>query len=211
MELDELKSHINQKLSTDHIGRSSADFADLLKRKTGTIIDKLKRSLWIEIISCIVIILGFGYVGLFNNYRSFRIYFSVFAVISIVFLFILIYLLKKTKQLSATSLPIKSNLQLIVKIIEEFIKRYFQFTMVLIPVCIIFSFVLGYTEPAKIDFFDEITKGITPHKGKVIIFVIVYLVILSFGAYYFTKWYLKHLYGRYVNQLKECISELSEA
>ena len=69
MELDELKSLLNQKLTTAHSGRSTDDIAHLLTRKTSSVIDKLKRSLWIEIISCIVIILGFGYIGIAGSYR----------------------------------------------------------------------------------------------------------------------------------------------
>jgi hypothetical protein len=33
---------------------------------------------------------------------------------------------------------------------------------------------------------------------------------LTVGIYYFTKWYLKKLYGNYVNELKIYINELKE-
>lgn len=210
MELDELKSLINQKLTTDHSGRSSADIAHLLTRKTGSVIDKLKRSLWIEIISCIVIILGFGYIGIAGHYRSLRIYFSVFAILAIVFLFVVIYLLRKTQALSATSLPVKSNLQMIVSIIEAFMKRYFQFTIGLIPVCLIFAFLLGYNEPVSIPEVDKVASSLFTSRWQVFLFLGIYMLALSVGIYYFTKWYLRKLYGRYVAQLKECIAELEE-
>ncbi|HEY1019461.1 MAG TPA: hypothetical protein VGE25_10700 [Sediminibacterium sp.] len=210
MELDELKSLLNQKLTTAHSGRSSDDIAHLLTRKTSSVIDKLKRSLWIEIISCIVIILGFGYIGIAGSYRSLRIYFSVFAILAIVFLFIVIYLLRKTQALSATSLPVKSNLQMIVSIIEAFMKRYFQFTIGLIPVCVIFSFLLGYNEPMSIPEVDKVTSSLFTHLWQMLLFLGLYIVALSIGIYYFAKWYLRKLYGRYVAQLKECIAELEE-
>jgi MFS family permease len=210
MELDELKSLLNQKLTTAHSGRSTDDIAHLLTRKTSSVIDKLKRSLWIEIISCIVIILGFGYIGIAGSYRSLRIYFSVFAILAIVFLFIVIYLLRKTQALSATSLPVKSNLQMIVSIIEAFMKRYFQFTIGLIPVCVIFSFLLGYNEPMSIPEVDKVTSSLFTHLWQMLLFLGLYIVALSIGIYYFTKWYLRKLYGRYVAQLKECIAELEE-
>jgi len=210
MELDELKSLLNQKLTTAHSGRSSDDIAHLLTRKTSSVIDKLKRSLWIEILSCIVIILGFGYIGIAGSYRSLRIYFSVFAILAIVFLFIVIYLLRKTQALSATSLPVKSNLQMIVSIIEAFMKRYFQFTIGLIPVCVIFSFLLGYNEPMSIPEVDKVTSSLFTHLWQMLLFLGLYIVALSIGIYYFAKWYLRKLYGRYVAQLKECIAELEE-
>ena len=210
MELDDLKYQLKHKLSTDHAGRSDEDIAALLTKRTGSIVDKLKRSLWIEIIFGILIVMIFGYIGLFSNYHAFRIYFSVFAVLSAAFVIILIYLLRRTSKLGATALPIKSNLQNIVNIIQEFVKRYFQFTMALIPVCFIFSFLLGYNDPEPMPAFDNFAKNIFSSAGRVIIFLLAYFLLLSIGMYYFTKWYLKKLYGKYVNQLKECIAELKE-
>ncbi len=210
MELDQLKSQINHRLSTDHAGRSANDFADMLTKKTASVTDKLKRSLWIEIISCIVIVLLFAYIGIWGKYTSFRIYFSVFAVLAFGFLVVVIHLLKKTKILTATPLPVKSNLQNIVTIIQEFMKRYFQFTMALIPVCIIFSFLLGYNEPATIPEVDKAASTLFAHAWQAIAFLVAYMILLSVGIYYFTRWYLKKLYGRYVEKLKECIHDLSE-
>lgn len=210
MELDELKSQINNRLSTDHIGRSAYDLSELLTKKTGSITDKIKKSIWMEIIFCIVILLIFGYVGLASKFQSLRIYFSVFTVVSIIFLVFLLYLLKRITQLTATPLPVKNNLQTIVNIIEEFMKRYFQFTMALIPICFIFAFILGYTEKEKVGFLDNDSSSFFSGKWQVMVFILVYLGLLGIGIYYFTKWYLRKLYGRYTEQLKECIAELKE-
>ncbi len=210
MELDELKSLINYKLATDHTSRSAEDIAALLTKKTVSVIDKLKRSLWIEIICCVFVIAGFAYLGIAGPYHSFHIYFSVFAVLSVVFLGIIIYLLRRTNQLSATALPIKSNLQAIVTLIEEFTKRYFQFTMALIPVCFIFAFLLGYNESEQIPTIDSFAKKHFSAVWQIIVFSIGYMALLSVGIYYFTKWYIRKLYGRIVDQLRECIQDLGE-
>ena len=210
MELDELKSQLKSKLATDHAGRSDADIATLLTKKTSSVVGKLKRSLWIEIWSCIAISLGFGYFGIFSNYHWVRIYFSVFAVLCVGFLILLVYLLRRITLLNATSLPVKGNLQTIVTIIEEFTKRYFQFTMALIPICFIFSLLLGFNEPKHDPEIDRFAKSFFSATWQVIIFIIVYMTALSVGIYYFTKWYLLKLYGKYINQLKICIADLSE-
>jgi len=210
MELDELKSLINHKLATDHTGRSAEDIAVLLTKKTSSVIDKLKRNLWIEIICCIVVIAGFAYLGIAGSNHSFRLYFSVFAVLSVVFLGILVYLMRRTNQLSATALPVKSNLQTLVTLIEEFSKRYFQFTMALIPVCFVFAFILGYNEPEHIPTVDSFAKKHFSTPWQIIAFAIGYMVLLTVGIYYFTKWYIRKLYGRIVDQLKDCIRELGE-
>ncbi|MBI2282801.1 MAG: hypothetical protein HYU71_03730 [Bacteroidetes bacterium] len=210
MELDELKSLINQKLTTADAGRSGNDIAQILTRRTGSVIDKLKRSLWIEIFSCIGAILLFAYFGFAGGNHAYHIYFSVFAVLTAIFLVIVIYLLKRTQQLSATALPVKSNLQTIVHIIESFMKRYFQFTMGMIPACFVFALLLIYQDHGSIPDAGTIFGAYFKTTGQMFLFLIGYVTLLAAGIYYFTRWYLKRLYGRYVEQLKQCILELEE-
>ena len=191
MELDELKYQLKNKLSTDHAGRSNEDIAALLTKRTHSIIGKLKKNLWMEIIFGILIAVGFGFIGIMGKYVTLRIYFSIFAVLCAAFIVLLVYLLRRNTHLSSTTLPVKSNLQTIVNIIEEFVKRYFQFTMALIPVCLIFSFLLGYHEPEPVPEVDGLGKNIFSALWQVIVFLVIYMAVLTVGIYYFTKWYLK--------------------
>lgn len=207
MELDELKSQLKNKLASDHAGRSDTDIGVLLSKRTNSVIGKLKRSLLKEIVLSSAIVILFSCIGLFSNYPSLRIYFSVFAVVCGVLILPLIYIFRRTTRLSSTALPVKSNLQTIVSIMEEMIKRYFQFTMALIPICFIFSLLLisndGTVSP-------KFAKGDFSASWKVITITTLYALALFVGTYYFTKWYLRKMYGKYVAQLKECVNELSE-
>ncbi len=211
MELDELKYQLKDKLSTDHTGRSDADIALLLTKRTASVTDKLKKSLWLEIFLCILMLLVFGAISIISKQSSLRIYFSVFTIVGIVFLLVVIYLLRRTKKLSSTTLPVKSNLQSIVRLIEEFTRRYFQITMALIPICFIFALLLAYQEKHLQDPSAPFPGGhYFSSLWQVVLFVIAYMFVLAIVAFYFTKWYLKKLYGKYVQQLKACIEELGE-
>lgn len=211
MDLDDLKYQLKDKLASAHAGLSSGDLTALLRKRTISITDKLKRNLWIEIICCIVVVFGFGAVALFSPYPGFRLYFSVFTILCAVFLIILVYLLRRTSRLSATDLPVKNNLQEIVKLIEEFMRRYFQFTMALLPICFFFALMIGYNDRQPMpSFFEKYSLKSTHAKWITIILLVVYLGGLFFGMYYFTRWYLRKQFGRYVAQLKECIAELGE-
>jgi hypothetical protein len=210
MDLDELKYQLKNKLSSDHAGRSDMDIAVLLNKRTGSIIEKLKRSLKKEIFFSILILIGFVCISIFSTYHSLRIYFSIFTILCSPFVIVLFYLLRRTTGLSNTALPVKKNLQEIVTITEEFMKRYFQFTMALLPICFIFSFLLGNYENKSIPVIETLARNFFSHSWQVIVFFGLYFVALSIGVFYFTKWYLHKLYGNYINQLKECISELSE-
>jgi hypothetical protein len=173
------------------------------------VVNKLKRSLRFEIISGILITLGFAWLGLFSSYHAFRVYFSVFAVLSFLFIFLLVYLLRRTQELGDTVLPVKSNLLTLVSILDEFQRRYFQFTMALIPICFIFSFILGYRE-RSIPELDTVSHRLFSDRWQVMVFFAVYMAALAIGAYYFTKWYLRKLYGKYVAELKNYIAELTD-
>lgn len=208
MELDEFKDLLNQKLENDHLHRSESDIAELLSKKANSVLVKIQKSLWFEIISAVVITIAFALIAITSKYQSFQIYFSVFTLVFIPFTIVFIFLLKKTSSID-NNLPIKMNLQKIVNILEEFMKRYFQFTMVLIPICLIFSFALGYTEKEPIRFMDSLIDKYKPSALWLMGFTFLYATALIIGVYYFTKWYLKKMYGKYVDELKKYINELN--
>jgi hypothetical protein len=215
MDLDQFKNELKIKLAIDHIDRSDADIEQLLKNKTSSFIDKLKKSLWFEIIIGFLLNFGFVYAALDAGMRSMRIYFGVFSVLMYLFLFFLIYLLIRTNKIKTTDQAIKINLESYIQLIEEFVKRYLQFTMALIPICLIFAGYLGYSD-GHADLVSNAYKsgynlGEKMNGFQFSVFILSFIVFISLGAYgmyHFTKWYLKKLYGNYLNELKLCMSEL---
>jgi hypothetical protein len=121
-----------------------------------------------------------------------------------------LHLLKRIKQLGGTILPVKSNLEQIVSIMELFSRRYFQFTMALIPVSFIFSLELDLHEKRSMPAFEHFIQSIFTQRWQTLVTGGVFMILLSVFAYFFTKWYLKKLFGKYIQQLKQYIRELSE-
>lgn len=210
MELDELKYQLNQKLATDHASRSNADISVLLKKKTHSVIGKLKRSLIFEMVLCILFFVAMLYVCFVTDYWSIRLYFGVFAVLIFLMTFVLYYLYRRTNELSDSDRPIKNNLQTLVSLLEEFVKRYFQFTMALLPVCFMFSMILSYVDPVEIPQIEKFSVKVFTSRWQVSVFLGLYMITLAVSVYYFTKWYLKKLYGNYLNELKQYIAELDQ-
>lgn len=208
MELDELKYQLNLKLATEHASRTDADIAALLKKKTNSVIGKLKRSLIIEMVLCILFTAAMIYVCFVTDHWSIRLYFGVFSVLMFLFSFLLYYLYKRTQQLTTSFKPIKHNLQTVISLLEEFVKRYFQFSMALLPICFVFSLILSSMEPISIPEVDKFVLHYFSAKWQVLTFLGVYMIVLAVTLYYFTKWYLKKLYGNYLAELKNCITEL---
>ncbi|MBY0479840.1 MAG: hypothetical protein K2Q21_00690 [Chitinophagaceae bacterium] len=213
MDLDQFKNELNTKLATDHTHRSDADFEYLLKQKTNSFIDKIKRSLWFEIIFGFIINFGFVYAAFCAGLHSFRIYFGVFSILMYLFLFFLIYLLLKTNKIRNADLPVKSNLESYIRLLDEFIKRYLQLTMALIPICIIFSGTLGYMDNHTNQALAAAHASPKMSETVQIILAVALLIIVAlgmYGMYYFTKWYLKKLYGNFLTDLKACVADLQD-
>lgn len=210
MDLDQFKQQLNEKLSTDHNGRSGEDIAQMLGKKTFSIIEKLKKSILYEILFGLIGMILFAILAFTTKYHSIRTYFGVSAIFIFVFLFLLIYLLKKTIELNQVQRPVISNLTNYVFLIEEYMKRYFQFTMAMVPICLFFAGYLGYHEKKPVPELDKIIGGGQLGFKLVLTISIIYLISFSIGMYYFTKWYLHKIYGKYVLELKKCIKDLQE-
>jgi len=212
MELDELKTQLRQKLDADQSKKSATELSSLLTKKAHSAIYKLQRSLWFEIIMSIVFIIAFACVGFFSSSWAIRVYFSIFTVFGLLFVSVLVFLQRKITQLSRSSLPVRNNLEQVHAIISEYIKRYFQLTMGLIPVCVALSFWLGYTNHSDDLSTLEIKFGSWFTSAKQLyIFLAIYIILFTAGIYYFTRWYLKKLYGNYLQQLQSHIQELAAA
>ena len=215
MDLDQFKTELKTKLATDHINRSDADIEQLLKKKTSSIISKIEKSLWFEIIFGFLLNFAFVYAAFDAGMHSLRIYFGVFSVVMYLFLFFLIYLLVRTIKIKTVDQSIKSNLESYIHLIGEFIKRYMQSTMALIPICILFSGYLGYLDgqaDAKSNQYHNLFSfGVKMNVTQFVVFSTSFIVVLGlgiYGMYHFTKWYLNKLYGKYLIDLKQCMFDL---
>ena len=201
MELDELKQQLNKTITPAQQQHSAADISALLKRDSLSVVQKIKRSLWIELAFAIVFILGCVAALIFSTQWVYRTYFFIFIFVSAAFTFIFSLLLKKTYKLSSSD-SIRSNLHSLISVLKEYVKRYLQLGMALLPICFGFAYWLSYHDP---------TRVAKPFRWDVFGFLIGFLLIFGTAVYYFSKWYLKKLYGNYISQLEALLMEFEEA
>jgi hypothetical protein len=84
--------------------------------------------------------------------------------------------------------------------------------MILVPFCLIFSLLLGYADAkyqAEIDYHFIIQK-LGAKIWLLLGGLVIYILILGFCAYYFTKWWLNRLFGKYLLQLRELLNEFED-
>jgi predicted membrane chloride channel (bestrophin family) len=81
--------------------------------------------------------------------------------------------------------------------------------MALIPICLIYSFALGYYDEQ----YQPSTNSTTSNSVEpyiVIAITLAYITGFTLFIYYFTKWYLRKLYGKHLDNLKNLLDELNE-
>ena len=207
MDLDELKIQLNKRLEGNQsFEMVVSNISSLNNIKTNSVVSKIKKSLLTEIIFSIIFIIVFVYIGLFSKNSSIKIYFSFFSIIILAFSGLLFYLLRQTNSLTSSSSSVKENLKRLHFLLSEFVKRYFQFTMLLIPICVFFSGYLGY-----LDIEHNINTAIFSNSINLKKFAILFsfiVLIFSVGMFFFTKWYLRKLYGNHLAEIKEMIDQL---
>lgn len=208
MNLDDFKIQINKQLETQtSFEMPVSGITNLHTLKTNSILEKLKKSLQFEIVFGLAFVIAFAFLGLYANTQNVRIYFSFFAFVLAVFIAILLYLLFKTKNAAYTKLSVKENLVSLHSLLSQFVKRCFQFTMLLIPVCFTSALYLGYND-VQYHTTNSTQYLDVPLPQKYIILLVIIIIVFSFFVYFFTKWYLKKLYGNHLQHLKQMIDEI---
>ena len=200
MNLDDLKIQLNKKIEgVPPVGHR--ELADLLRHSSQSMVSKLKYSLVLEITVSVVFTLGCFFVGFYARQWALRIYSGIFGLAGLGFGLVLFYLIRRINKVSGAPLPVRENLKAVVKIMEDYERRYLQFSLALVPVSIFLAFWLSYQE--RPDF--------TLHwMDKNAVLLILVFGVTCVGIYFFNKWYLDRLYGRYITKLKESLADLAE-
>lgn len=206
MELDDLKYQLKERLeqspSDEH---SPSDIALLLKKQASSVLDKLHRSLWIEIIFSVLFSVAFIAIALFAGNFVLRVYFGSFILLTAGFGIFQYYLVLKIRKHSLSSLPVKGNLIIIYDLISGYAKRLYWFSMLLLPISLLYSLWLHYIDYNQrqhlpgIPFYAQWQPWVK---------LLLLLTATAIAMHYLTRWYLHKLYGVYLKQLKKYIAEL---
>lgn len=210
MELDELKSQLKNKLSGEG-NKTVQDLGSMLYKRRGTLVSKLTKNLYLEM--GLAIIFGSVFIYLANQSKLFTIQtgFSIIAIVCFVFAIAIALLIKKVAWLSNEAHPLKISLEALIKILRLFVKRYFQFIVLLVPVCFFLSYWIGYNEPERPSYIQTYNSfNAVQHDVSVYLFFVVYSIAIIAGVFFFARWYLRKLYVNYINELRTQLHDLKE-
>lgn len=199
-ELEDLKSIWKQQKPFE--AKNEEEIALMLKGRSKDLITKLKRNVWFELILTMVCIAGLGFYGF--TLRPGALMWTILALlvflVSYSFYYVKKIILLNEYDSSATDL--KSNLQQLIERLEIYLKFYKRSYAILYPVFFALGILFGALETG----FDQYIQ-----KFKSPTYVMAFLlltIVFMVGIYTITNWYLKKLYGNYIDKLKSLLKEL---
>ncbi len=201
MELEELRS-IWKSSKPGFQPKDESEIASMLKGRSLSIIDKLKRSVWFELIFTLVSSLALLVYAL--TLPSGDLKWTSIAILVMCLAYI-IYYIKKIILLNRFD-PAKENIRAnLVSLIEKltgYLKFYRRSYTILYPVFFCVGLLFGGLARGADTFFENLLKPRT----------IIYLAIMAGVLYLLTSWlvnwYLKKLYGNHLEKLKSLLNDI---
>ena len=207
MELDELKNYLNRQLEEQSPLQSSGEISAILRNKSIGIVDRIRRSLWIEFVISLLAVVAVLYAKYLGGNYVMQIYFNIFLGITLLFLPIFIWLIRSTYQLSPELSSVKTNLTRLHLLISRFTRFYFIFSMAIFLPVIFYSLIAAVYERSNESLMESLQFYM---QLPAVPLLLIGLYIVGFGIflYFFARWYIRLLYGKYLDKLKDLLTEL---
>lgn len=209
VELENLKDIWKQQIqpTIDKQNIEKQEIERLLKGRSTSILEKLKRNLLLEIAMFVVCLLLVSAVPFY--FHSTPVTILCLMAVVVIFIPYLIYYIKKYNELKRFSVfhnDIKTSLQSLILQLEKFLKIYFYGSLLLSPFAVFISSIACLYEMKALGYllyFDEFSK---PTLAIILSFALVFTLV----SYPILKWYLRKLYGQHIETLKAYLKELEE-
>lgn len=203
MEIEELKD-IWRKQSEAFTPKDETELANMLKGKSTSIIARLKRSVWFELIFTFV-----AGLALLGYALTLPVGWLKWTSISIVVLFCLytFYYFKKLTMLNRFDANdnLKVSLSRLIANLKSYLRFYKRSYAVLYPVFFFLGLFFTALEQGKEHFINRVTRTDT------LIYLVVFAVVFFFASTSLTRWYLKKLYGNHLDNLQAVLRELGQS
>jgi hypothetical protein len=182
----------------------------LLEKKSKSTLAKMKRNLKMELW---IIILSYGAMIVFYFIAFKGSMSAVSWFLLIIGLLFVVYYQRKNKlltEMECLSCQVKSNLQKQTTTLEKYIRIYLVGGTLLAPLSLLFFGWLFYIKAWR-NLHDSIFfPGEHNPMWKVILAWVILTAIVTFLFYLINKWYVRKLYGKHVEKLKEVLSEMEK-
>jgi hypothetical protein len=201
MELEDLKQ-IWKSHEQGYEPKKEADIAFMLKGTSNSIISKLKRNVWLELIFTVACCIALGMFTITLESGA-----VLWTVVSLLVLFAayLFYYIKKLILLGkfdASDENMKASLQSLHKKLSAYVSFYKKSYGILYPVYFFLGILFGAVDTGMDNFVNRIKDPLTL-ASLVLLTGLFFIITIAV-----TNFYLKKLYGNHLNKLKALLDEL---
>jgi hypothetical protein len=208
MELDELKNYLNRQLEEQSPLQSSGEISAILRNKSIGIVHRIRKNLWIEFIISLLAVVVILYAKYLAGNYVMQIYFNIFLAITLLFLPIFGWLIRSTYQLSPELSSVKTNLTRLHLLIARFTRFYFIFSMAIFLPVVFYSLIAAVYERNNQSLMESLQFYM--HLPAVPLLLIgLYILVFGIFLFFFARWYIRLLYGKYLDKLKDLLMELN--
>ena len=201
MELEELKS-IWKNSEPAFQPKDEQEIASMLKGKSISIIDKLKRSVWFELVFTVIVSLGLlVYAFAFTSGAAKWLSIS-FILMCLGFTFVYVKKLMLLNRFNPAQETIRQNLVSLIESVTNYLNFYKRSYTVLYPVYFCLGLLFAGIERGADAFFENLMKP------RTILFLTVFAGVMFFFSTKVANWYLKKLYGNHLEKLKTLLSDI---
>lgn len=199
-ELDDLKSIWKQQ--SGYEAKNEAEIIEMLSKRSNTLIHKLKRSVWFELIFTLACMLVLGTYSV--TLKGGALMWTILSLLVLLLSFTLYYVKKiiLLNQYDAGHENLKDNLNHLLLRLDAYMKFYKRSYSILYPLFFALGLLFGALESGFDRFIEKFEKPM-----YTLSFVILSVVFMA-GVYKITDWYLKKLYGNHIEKLRSLQKEL---
>lgn len=208
MDLDHLKQQMNRQLENDTDWRPPEEIKIVIRKKSESIVQKLRRSLWIETILgfFVNIPLAFYFAYKYPQLLQLKLVWVILFLI-VATIPLLGYLIAQTYLFEKQSSSILENLKRIYLLITRYCQLNLFLSIVAIPVGYFLGLYLTVAseEKSKLSDISLYVSTLSINEKLIFIGVLIFLEILF---YMLLRKYFDYFYRQYLLKIKEIINEL---
>lgn len=202
MELDELKD-LWKKSDAVFQPKADTELASMLRGSSKSIVDKLKRSVWLELIFTLVS--GIVLLVYALTLPSGALKWTSVSILAI-FVAYSFYYVKKLmllKSFNSAEGNLRVSLENLTGSLSGYLKFYKQSYTLLYPVYFCLALLFGAIERGFEQFIANLSQP------KTIAYLITFAALFYFISTWLVSWILKKLYGNYLEKLKLLLKDLN--
>jgi hypothetical protein len=201
MELDDLKD-IWKNSPHEFKVKDKAELALMLKGNSKSIVAKLKRSVWLELIFTFIAGIVFFIYALTLEPGALKWTSISFIILFVAYSFYYIKKLYLLNRFNPGEGNLKTNIDNLIKSMNGYLRFYKRSYTILYPTYFILGLIFGGIEQGYDRFFESISR---PSVIATLIFLVIFFF---FCSTWLTNWYLKKLYGNHLEKLNSLAREL---